>query len=310
MKHKFMNLRIWMPVFCMYIITLAACDGDGKNSQSKQPGVSAVNKDSLVHKEVDIPTLSTEAYVSVIISRRQAIEKQLPGINAETAARLYSSLARYVDTALIGITGNEQAWLNEYVNYYSETKGAIVLPARVQQRVNLLATAGIEPWEIGEGYTDLRTVPAFYTNLFKTSLPADYNAYLQLQADEDTVLYSADAGLVIPFSLIGKRALNWEKFLDTYPGSIFAATAQEQYERYCEDYLFGEDNTPSFENVADVHSLIPENKDEYLSFVQQHGDTKTGGIVKQFLDKVSTVKTYDELLQHMRTAIGQVYAGG
>ncbi len=305
MKNKFINLSAWAPLYLIFL--LAACHGDGKKTESKQPAASAANTDSLTNR--DITTVSTEAYVSGIIGRREAIEKQLPGINADAAARLYTSLALYLDTALTGITANEHEWVDEYVNFYSEAKGKADPPAKVQQRINLLATAGIEPWEIGEGYTELRTVPAFYTGLFRASLPVDYGAYLQLRADEDTVLYSADAGLIIPFKLIGKRALNWEKFLDTYPGSIFAGTARELYEGYCEDYLLGEDNTPSFENYEDLTSLIPENKTEYILFVQQHGNTKTAGIVKQFLDKVTTAKTYNELRQQLRTAIMAVYAG-
>lgn len=305
MKNKFINLSAWAPLYLIFM--LAACHG-GKKTESNHT-TSTSNKDSLTHKEVDIPTASTEAYVSGIISRRQAIEKQLPGINADAAARLYTSLALYMDTALIGITGNEHEWVDEYVNFYSEAKNKIVPPAKVQQRINLLATAGIEPWEIGEGYTQLRAVPTFYTGLFKASLPADYSAYLQLRADEDTVLYSADAGLIIPFKLIGKRALNWEKFLDTYPGSIFSGAAMELYGGYCEDYLLGEDNTPSFENYEELSSLIPENKAEYISFTEQQGNTKTAGIVKQFLDKVGTAKSYIELRQQLRTAIAAVYTG-
>lgn len=307
MKNKFINLSAWAPIYLIFMLT--ACHGDGKKTKSKQPTATTTHTDSLANRNVDIPTESTEAYVSGIISRRQAIEKQLPGINADAAARLYHSLSLYVDTALLGITGNEHEWVDEYVNFYSEAKGKVIPPAKVQQRINLLATAGIEPWDIGEGYTELRTVPAFYTGLFKTSLPADYSTYLQLRADEDTVLYSADAGLVIPFTLIGKRALNWEKFLDTYPNSIFAAAARELYERYCEDYLFGEDNTPSFEFYDKLTSLFPENKAEYIAFVEQHGNTKTAGVVKQFLDKVATAKDYIELRQQIRAAIAAVYAG-
>ncbi|WP_142687347.1 hypothetical protein [Chitinophaga polysaccharea] len=307
MKNKFINLSAWAPVYLIFM--LVACRGNSKKTESKQPVATATHTDSLANKHVDIPTASTEAYVSGIFSRRQAIEKQLPGIDAGAAARLYNSLALYVDTALIGISNNEHEWVDEYVNFYSEAKGKVVPPARVQQRIDLLATAGIEPWEIGEGYTELRTVPTFYTGLFQASLPADYGAYLQLRADEDTVLYSADAGLVIPFRLIGKRALNWEQFLDNYPGSIFAAAARELYEGYCEDYLFGEDNTPSFEYYDKLTSLIPENKAEYISFVEQHGTTKTAGIVKLFLDKVTTAKNYIELRQQLRAAIAAVYEG-
>ncbi|WP_212005585.1 hypothetical protein [Chitinophaga sp. HK235] len=310
MKNILMDLRKEITVFLIPVILLTACNFGNKKPGNKQQGVNAAHTDSgPAKKAVDIPALSTEAYVSAIVSKRQAIAAQLPGINAETAAKLYRSLALYVDTALAGISGNEAKWLDEYVNYYSEAKKAVVPPAKVQQRIQLLATAGIEPWGIGEGYTELRIEPSFYTHLFKTSLPADYSMFLQLQADEDTVLYSADAGLIVSFNLIGKRALNWEKFLDTHPNSIFVAEARELHERYCYDYLFGEDNTPSFDHRDDLGSLYPENKAEYLSFIQQHGDTKTGRLVKQFLDKLSTAKTYDDLWRYMRTAIGTAYSG-
>lgn len=305
-----MKNKIWIPVLLIPFILLSACDGNSKQSAGQQDTVRTVLTDSpQVNKAVELPGLSTETYVAGIISRQQAIRNQLPGDNTEKNALLYRSLALYVDTALVGISANEAVWLDKYVNYYSEEKGKTVAPANVQQRVDLLATAGIEPWGVGEGYTELRMVPTFYTTLFKTSLPADYTAYLQLQADEDTVLYSADAGLMVPFSLVGQRALNWEKFLTAYPNSIFAAIARDLYERYCDEYLFGEDNTASFDKRGDLSSLLPENKEEYLSFVQQHGDTKTGGIVKLFLDKLSTEKSYDDLIQHMRTAIGAVFGG-
>ncbi|SEW51830.1 hypothetical protein SAMN04488122_4523 [Chitinophaga arvensicola] len=304
-----MNHRSWAPIF-LFPLMLAACHGNSKKDNQKAV-VPTGTKDSLtVEKAVDLPFLSTETYVSGIISRRLAIENALPGKTPESAVLLYRSFALYVDTALLGITANESKWLDEYVNYgYSKEKQQVMPPANVAKRIELLATAGIEPWSIGEGYTELRTQPGFYTHLFKNSLPADYKAFLQLQADEDTVLYNADAGLMISFNEVGKRTLNWEKFLDTYPNSIFAPTAKELYERYCRDYLFGEDNTMSFDDRMDLNSLVPENKKEYLSFIQLHGNTKTAALVKQFLDLLNTEKTYDELQVHMQAAIAGVYSG-
>ncbi|HVI44111.1 MAG TPA: hypothetical protein VM802_04560 [Chitinophaga sp.] len=283
---------------------MIACNGGNQKDSSKQTDFSIVKTDTTqpITATADTAAVSTETYVAGIISRRQAIASQLPGLNAEKAAQLYQSLASYVDSVLGDIADRETVWLDQYANYSSEAEA----PAKVQQRVKLLATAGLEPWGIGEGYSILRTVPDFYTGLFKNSLPADHNKYLQLKADEDTVLYSADAGLVIPFNLIGKRALNWEKFLDTYPGSTFFISARELFEGYCTDYLFGEDNTPSFDNES-LNSLLPENKEEYLSFIQQHGDTKTGNIVKQFMSRLGTEKNNDSLRLHMRTTIESAY---
>ncbi|MCW3465179.1 hypothetical protein [Chitinophaga nivalis] len=307
MKYLLRHLRVGLSAFLIPVVMLSACDGDGKKDDRKKETVAARKDTAQVNKVLgDTTTLSTEAYVAGIISRRQAIEKQLPGISREVAAQQYRSLALYVNTALTKMMSNEGVWLDKYASYDPATNG---IPAKVQKRIDLLATAGVEPWGIGEGYTDLRIVPAFYTYLFKTSLPADYTAYLQLQADEDTVLYSADAGILIPFNAVGKRALNWEQFLDTYPNSIFVGNARELYERYCYDYLFGQDNTSSFDRVEDLSTLVPENKTEYLSFIQQHGQTKTGGIVKTFLTAVTTYQSYYELSRDIRSLITKIHSG-
>lgn len=293
-----------VPGLLCSIVLLAACDGGNtKNSPKEKAKV-----DTLADQPAERQAVSTKTYVDGIVSRRKAIAQQLPGISPEAAVKLYNSLALYVDTALAGMSDNETAWLDNYANYYAEEKKKIVPPDSVQRTVDLLATAGIEPWGIGEGYTELRTVPTFYTQLFKNALPADYRSYLQLNADEDTVLYSADAGLGVSFQEVGQRTLNWEQFLETYPNSILAVSARESFERYCEDYLFGQDNTPSFENWQDIASLNQENKDEYLSFVQKHGNTKTTAIVKLFLEKLDTEKSMDRLKQDIRKEIKQAFA--
>lgn len=297
------NLWAWAPV-CL--VLLAACNGDGK--KTGKDSATAPVATATVDTTGDDARISTETYVAEIISKRQEIEKQLPGSTPDKAVALYRSLALCADTALLAISANEGAWLDKYVNYYSEKEGAYVPPADVKERIRLLATAGIEPWNIGEGYTELRLVPNFFTGLFKSSLPPDYNTFLDIRAAEDTVLYSADAGLMISFNQVGKRVLSWEKFLDTYPGSVFAPVAREYYERYFYDYLFGEDNTPSFEKRGDASSLDPANKKEYLDFIQQHGDTKAGKIVKLFLERIAAGVSYVQLSNDLQDAIAQAFA--
>ncbi|QJB38433.1 hypothetical protein HF324_11370 [Chitinophaga oryzae] len=299
-------LRGLTPGLLFSIALLTACNGGQKKKDHQQGSATATRADSLSRQSPG-ETLSTQAYVDGIVSRRKAIEQQLPGISADAAVLLYRSLALYVDTALTSISNNEGGWLDKYVNYYSEEKNKVVPPDSVQRTIGLLATAGIEPWGIGEGYTVLRTVPDFYTRLFKNSLPPDYRSYLRLNADEDTVLYSADAGLSVPFSEVGQRALHWEQFIEAYPNSILVANARENYDRYCEDYLFGQDNTPSFDSRQDISSLVPENKAEYLSFVQKYGNTRTAGVVRLFLEKVNTEKSVDGLRQVVRNEIRQLF---
>lgn len=284
---------------------LYACGETGKKTKTNQSTQTAARADS-VAQSIEVPALPTEQYIAEILRRREAITKQLPSLSPESAAEQYRSLSQFLDTAVAGISQNESKWLDTYINYYSEAASKYLPPPEVEAKIKLLATAGIEPWGIGEGYTELRIVPEFYTKLFQHSLPADYQQYLQLRADEDTVLYSADAGLMISFHDIGLRVVNWEKFLQDHPKSIFTANAREQYKYYLTDYLFGQDNTPAFDTHSDLSTLLPENKAEYIAYAGLHSSTRSGAVVKLFLDTLGKVSSMDQFQDIIWDAIGNI----
>ena len=302
------NLNRCVFVYALLIPVFLACNNEPGKSKNTTTGNTSVQPDSTNKKELDAPELSTENYVTNLINRREAIQKQVTGTGSATAVQLYQSLVLYMDTVITGITRNEQNWLSEYVNYYDETKKVIVLPVTIQDRINLLATAGLEPWPIGEGMTDLRTVPRFYTDLFQSSLPPDYRQYLRIRADEDTILYSADAGVIIPLDLVGIRVLNWERFLINFPNSVFWGEARDHYQHYLRDYLLGEDNTPSFSDIDDIKSLLPDNRKEYLLFLEHYGNTPTAATVRSFLEKQENEKTVTDLIRKMNREIDLLYS--
>lgn len=305
MKQQF--LVRWMPVLGLLALTLFACNDGDKKTKPKSSAVAET--DSAGHKKMKLPEQSTEWYVTTLISRKEAIAKQLPGITEAGAAQLYRSLAAYIDTVLAGIQQNETKWLDKYVEYNVEHGGEWkrILPADVKRKVDFLATAGLIPNEIGEGYTEINTIPYFYVNLFKNSLPADYRKFLQLKADEDTVMYDSDGGLAIPFRDIGKRVINWEIFLNNYPGSEFAANAGELYKMYLRDYLFGSENTPVFEMNDDIKTFIQENKEEYDYFADRHAHSRSGAIVKLYLEKLETENSISSLRSIVESAIDHAF---
>lgn len=304
-----MKSKTLHPLYCIpfiFLFSFLACNDAGKSPDKLSITDSTTRADSLHEAVQEEPLQTTEDYVATITSRRDAIAKQIPGIKAAAAVQLYNALVLYMDTALAGLSKNE-GWLENFVEFYSEKEKKMVPPPAIQKRIDLLATAGIEPMYIGEGYTELRTVPNFYIQLFQQSLPMDYRQYLRLKADEDTVLYSADAGIMISFNLVGQRVLNWERFLHANPTSIFQAEARTIHKRYLFDYLMGEDNTPSFDNREDISSLNAENRAEYVSFVEKNGNTKSGEIVKQFLDRLNTEPTVQGMRNFVNDAIDQLY---
>ena len=303
------NLHPGKIIFVHFLLisVFLACNNEPQSSGNKTSGNNSAQADPVAKKEPDVPELSTEQYVTNLVNRREAIKKQLPGISHATAVQLYQSLVLYMDTVITGITKNEGNWLVEYVNYYDEKKKVIVLPVTIQSRVDLLATAGLEPWPIGEGMTDLRTVPRFYTDIFQSSLPADYRQFLGIRADEDTILYSADAGIIIPLEMVGERVLNWERFLANFPNSVFWGEARDHFQRYLRDYLLGEDNTPSFSAIDDTKSLLPDNRKEYLLFLERYGNTTAAGTVRWFIEKLENEKSLPEFKRKLIREIDLLY---
>lgn len=275
----------------------------GKSTKATQPQDTAINA-AIDAVTVDGPltgTISTEAYVTKLKRDADAIRKTLPGLKPEQAAAAYTAFRLSVDSAVAGISANEGSWLDTFVNYY-DNDGNLNPPASVQKRIQLLATVDIEPRGIGEGYTELYTTPHFYVKLFKPYLPADYQEFVQLSADEDTVLFDGDAAIVIPWNEIGERVEHWDRFLQTYPSSQLLKTARNNYRNYLHAYVFGEENTRTSENGK----LMEDVETDFKAFAARNASKPSGRIIAKLL--AANEKNLDEVLEDARKEIDAIEA--
>lgn len=87
--------------------------------------------------------------------------------------------------------------LDEFVNYYDEKSQSYKLPAAAKELESKLNKVDLEFWEIGEGYTEIRSVPNHYSVLFGGKVSEDVQTYISQAAKEEESLYSADAGIAI-----------------------------------------------------------------------------------------------------------------
>ncbi|MBL7878662.1 MAG: hypothetical protein JNN23_02185, partial [Chryseobacterium gambrini] len=87
--------------------------------------------------------------------------------------------------------------LEEYVNYYDSESNSYKFPENIKKLIAELKKADLEFTEVGEGYTEIYSVPDHYFSVFKDKVTPDYNTYIEQLAKESEGLYSADAGLVI-----------------------------------------------------------------------------------------------------------------
>jgi hypothetical protein len=159
--------------------------------------------------------------------------------------------------------------------------------------VDLFKNTELEFWEIGEGFVEIRYKPYHYYNIFKGKVTDDYEYFLKNEAKENTVLYSADAGILISPKEVGNRVLTWEKFIEQYPKSPLLEQATTLYQEYCYDYLMGMENTRTIDYSEG--RLESENKSEFKRFMSKNPNSRTTKIIKAFLTQVEANSDYEEL---------------
>jgi hypothetical protein len=188
-----------------------------------------------------------------------------------------------------------------FYNYYDSKKGKFLFPDDVKKHVDTIQSGGLEFWDVGEGYTEIRFKPYHYYNLYKSKVSDDYKYFLKTEAKEETVLYMGDAALIITFKELGDRILSWEKFITTYPKSPLLPRVTKKYQEYVVNYLFGLDNTSTYEYEDTDNSskmvLNKENRDEFNRFIAKNPKSNCTRIIKLFLSRFDNGVIYEELVK-------------
>jgi len=265
-----------MKTICLTIalLLLYSCK---KDTETVETAPSAVEETApLIPAKT---TTTTAALVAAFIAKKEDVRIKLTSSSAEDANKLYEAYKQENDSTMRLLEHTEQNILEHYYEYYSDDRGnPKAAPDSIAKKEALLKNAGIEFWEIGEGMVEIRTVANFYLSLFKGHVTKDYEDFIALLAKDDENLYSADAGISISFNAVGKRVLNWEKFIAKYPYSSLTSQAIDYYRMYQHGFLLGEDNTPTIE-VTD-NTIYPENLKEFAAFTAANPSSPTTALVK------------------------------
>ena len=279
-------------LFLIFLNLILSCKDSKKDSIIKNNSIPETKIDT-ISKEVATVKNKTEEILDKLNKDKIDLIAKLKSSEVNNQNKLYESYKRNREDLVIELNNAEANLLEKYIYFYDEKSQKIVLPDSLKKKNQSFKKANIEFWEIGEGYTELRTKPDFYYNLFKNQLTSDYNDFLEIESKEDLVLYSADAGIIIPFKEVAERVLNWEKFLNKYPSSKLYGQARENYLFYIMDYLFGEDNTPTIDYQS--KAIYPENKIEFERFISKNPTSKSVVLVQFLLDNIDKTESTDDL---------------
>ncbi|MXN90430.1 hypothetical protein GR160_04255 [Flavobacterium sp. Sd200] len=261
-----------------------------------------------IHTAEPETSANTKSFITAFIAKKKEIQTNLANLSRDEANALYEKYKKDNDSSIAIISGYEKNILENYYDYFRNESGNVANPPdSITQKIKLLESAGLEYWEIGEGIVEIRTIPNFYNTLFKDHVSPDYKDYIALLAKDDEDLYAADAGIAISFADVGKRAINWEKFIAKHPYSKLTLQAIEFYKMYQDGFLLGMDNTPTREDNSNI--IYPENLKEFKTFIELHPKSPTSTLIKIMIEAQSTDdKIYSIIQKEQEKLINKLIA--
>jgi len=151
--------------------------------------------------------------------------------------------------------------------------------------IALLNECGIK-FDSIEGDNFLRADWNYLNTLLLPNPSPETLAYMTTKGGQPDYFFS-DGGCFYLLEEMGAWAVEWEKFLTTYPGGKYQQLAGQQYHMFMEHLLFSRvDNTPAFPswNQGKMEDYWVEG---LQAVVANHPGTQTAKIVEDFLAAIS-----------------------
>lgn len=265
----------------LFGILFASCKREA--SQENQATVSVDSTEVQAPVADNQPASKLEKLVADFSKLRDETKSKLTSLKPEEANALFDAYEMKNNEIIGRMNVVEGKLLEDFHSYFYDREGnPAKLNDTIQYKKDLLEKERLEFWHIGEGMGEIRAVNDFYLSIFKDHVTADYKRFLALQSFDDSELWSADAGIAITWEELSQRVINWEDFILKNLGSKLYARASANYHMYRYSYLFGQDNTPTYEHEG--NKLYPEMVEEFNRFITKYPNSPTAKIAQQMLN--------------------------
>ncbi len=295
---------------CILSAAVVSCKKETAVSEGKQvnDSITKTKSEEDQYKPIDTACSSankTEDYITSLQWYRTKIEKEMAANSPEQNDQVYEDYLKIRGKYTECLMNLHTDVLDKYVNYYNYEKDQYNFPDNVKKIASELKKAGLEFREVGEGMTEIWTIPGYYSSLFKNKVTPDYEAYISQTDKESETNYAADAGLIISWEQLGNRLIFWESFMNKYPESKLIKTVKQDYNYYLSDYLLGMDNTPTYEREPDKETgkLNDENRAEFNRIIKKYPNSNAAKKAKEVMilfDAQTPVDQIDEKIHGER----------
>ncbi|WP_123902691.1 hypothetical protein [Chryseobacterium elymi] len=290
-------------VVCMLSVLVLSCKKEVSETAEVKAANDSVAKTEIkedLFKPIDTaysPKNTTEDYIKALQYYQSKTEREIAAGSPEQNNKVYEEYVGIRSKYIEGLSRLHTDVLDKYVNYYDSDSDSYKFPENIKKLAAQFKKEGLEFREVGEGYTEIWSAPDHYFTVFKNKVTPDYNSYIAQMAIEAKDNYAADAGLIISWKELGERLIFWENFMKKYPESQLLKTVKKDYNNYLHDYLYGMDNTPTYE-IADG-KLYDENRNEYKRIIKKYPNSYTAKKVQEFLVLFDAQVPVDQIREKM-----------
>lgn len=270
--------------FCVLSAAVVSCKKEATVSEAKPVKITQTESKEDQYKPIDTAcssTNKTEDYITSLQWYRTKIDKEISENSLEQNDRVYEDYLKVREKYTECLNALHTDILDKYVDYHTGEPDTYNLPANVKKIAAELKKEGLEFRVMGEGFTEIHSLPGYYESVFKNKVSPDYNAYISQMAKDNKENYAINGGLQITWEELGDRLIVWENFINKYPKSPLIKSVTDNYYSYLSDYLLGMDSSQVYN--SEERKIFDDIRQEYNRIIKMYPNSKTAKKTKELI---------------------------
>ncbi|MDN3693014.1 hypothetical protein QWZ06_12335 [Chryseobacterium tructae] len=271
---------------CILSVAVVSCKKETAVPDGKSVNDSIAKNETKENQYKPIDTAcssnnKTEDYIAALQWYRTKIDKEIAGNSPEQNNKVYEDYVKIRDKYTDCFNDSQTEILDKYIDYHTNEPGTEHLPDNIKKMAAELNKAGLEFREMGEGLTEIHSLPGYYESVFKNKVTPDYGAYISQMAKDNKENYAVNGGLLITWEELGDRLIEWENFINKYPKSQLIRAAKDNYHNYLLDYLLGMDSDRIYDN--EEGKIYDDKKEAYSTLIKKYPNSATAKKTKELI---------------------------
>lgn len=270
---------------CILSVAVASCKKEAAVPDGKAANDSIVKNETKENQYKPIDTAcstnnTTEDYITALQWYRTKIDKEIAGNTPEQNNKVYEDYLKIREKYTDCFNDSQTEILDKYIDYHTGPD-TYNLPDNIKKMAAELNKIGLEFREMGEGLTEIHSLPGYYESVFKNKVTPDYDAYISQMAKDNKENYAVNGGLLITTEELGERLIVWENFINKYPKSSLIKSAKDIYHNYLLDYLLGMDSDRIYD--SEEGKIYDDKREAYNKLIKKYPNSTTAKKTKELI---------------------------